>query len=260
MKTQLEHAELTAHDSVAILALNHPLVMNAVSPAMIRSLSGALDLIEGDARFRALILTGAGKAFCAGADLSLPSGDVPDTGALLEQVYHPFLRRLRDLRMPLVMAVNGAAVGIGMSLALSGDLVIAARSAFFQQGFTRIGLVPDGGSTWLLPRLVGLARARELALLAEMLPAQKALDWGLINFVADDETLMDEALRLAEKLAHGPAALALTRKLFWESQHNSYEGQLALEQAAQRKAGASADFREGLKAFREKRPPRFTGK
>src|SRR6202012_3548671 len=125
-------------------------------------------------------------------------------------------------RMPVVTAVNGAAVGIGMSFALSGDLCIAARSAFFQQGFSRLGLVPDGGSSWLLPRLIGLARARELALLSEKLPAEKALAWGLINGVSDDEKLMPQALALAARLADGPSALALTRKLFWESPGNSY--------------------------------------
>jgi 2-(1,2-epoxy-1,2-dihydrophenyl)acetyl-CoA isomerase len=149
-------------------------------------------------------------------------------------------------------------VGIGMSFALSGDLTIAARSAFFQQGFSKIGLVPDGGSTWLLPRLVGLARARELALLAEKLPAELALEWGLINAVADDDKLMPEALALAQRLAQGPASLALTRRLFWDP--DGYEQQLAREQAAQSAASQSADFREGLTAFREKRPPRFTGK
>ena len=157
------------------------------------------------------------------------------------------------------MAVNGPAVGIGMSFALHGDLVVAARSAFFQLGFSRIGLVPDGGATWLLPRLVGLARARELALLAEKLPAEKALQWGLINAVVEDDQLMPQALALAQKLAEGPSALALTRKLFWESPQNSYEQQLAEEQAAQSRASQSVDFREGLKAFREKRLPRFTG-
>ena len=160
----------------------------------------------------------------------------------------------------LVTAVNGPAVGIGMSFALSGDLTIAARSAFFQQGFSRLGLVPDGGSSWLLPRLIGLARARELALLSEKLPAEKALAWGLINYVADDHRLRTEALTLAGKLAAGPAALALTRRLFWESPGNAYEAQLALEQAAQNQASVSEDFREGLAAFHDKRAPSFTGK
>jgi 2-(1,2-epoxy-1,2-dihydrophenyl)acetyl-CoA isomerase len=150
-------------------------------------------------------------------------------------------------------------VGIGMSFALSGDLCLAAHSAFFQQGFTKLGLVPDGGSTWLLPRLIGLARARALALLNEKLPTDIALHWGLINGVAEDDKLQEAALGLAKRLAEGPAAMALTRKLFWDSPGNSYEQQLALEQAAQQKASATDDFREGLAAFHAKRPPRFTG-
>jgi 2-(1,2-epoxy-1,2-dihydrophenyl)acetyl-CoA isomerase len=218
-----------------------------------------LDFVESRGKCRALILTGAGKGFCAGANLSeIPPG--LSAGDMLDKVYHPFLRRLRDFPCPIVAAVNGAAVGIGMSFALMGDLCIAARSAFFQQGFSRIGLVPDGGSSWLLPRLIGLARARELALLSEKLPAEKALAWGLINHVTDDEQLMAEALKLAERLAEGPASLRLTRKLFWESPGNGYDAQLAMEQAAQQEAGESADFQEGLIAFHQKRPPRFTGR
>lgn len=254
-----DHVHVTRHGSVAVLALSQPEVMNAVSPAMIGGAMAALDFIEKDTQFRALVLTGEGKAFCAGANLAEVELGEGGASRLLERVYHPFLRRLRDLRMPLVMAVNGPAVGIGMSFALSGDLTIAARSAYFLQGFSRIGLVPDGGSSWLLPRLVGLARARELALLAENLPAQKALEWGLINYVAEDENLMAEALALAQRLAKGPASLRLTRKLLWDSPGNAYEDQLALEQAAQQKAAQSKDFQEGVAAFRNKRPPKFTG-
>jgi 2-(1,2-epoxy-1,2-dihydrophenyl)acetyl-CoA isomerase len=178
---------------------------------------------------------------------------------MLERTYHPFLRRLRDSQIPIVTAMNGPAAGVGMSLALMGDLVIAARSAFFALGFTRLGLVPDGGATWLLPRLIGLARARELALLGDRLSAEKAQSWGLIHKAVDDEIVMDEALILASRLSRGPRALALTRKLFWESSHHSFEEQLKREQAAQSAAGATADFREGLAAFFEKRDPQFKG-
>ncbi|HVZ27246.1 MAG TPA: enoyl-CoA hydratase-related protein [Rhizomicrobium sp.] len=244
---------------VAVLAFHHPEVMNAVSAPMIAGAMAALDFIESEGRLRALVLTGTGKAFCAGANLAeVPPG--LSAGDMLEQVYHPFLRRLRDFPLPVVAAVNGAAAGIGMSFALTADLCIAARSAFFQLGFSRIGLVPDGGSSWLLPRLIGLARAKDLALLSEKLPAEKALAWGLINGVADDDQLSAEAVALATKLADGPASLRLTRRLFWESPGNSYEEQLALEQAAQQEASQSADFQEGLIAFHQKRPPRFTGK
>jgi 2-(1,2-epoxy-1,2-dihydrophenyl)acetyl-CoA isomerase len=261
MTETFDHVLVTADGAVAILTLNQPEILNAVSPAMMRGALAALDFIAGAGKFRALILTGAGKGFCAGANLSAVAaqGSI-DAGAALEEVFHPFLRRLRDFPLPVVMAVNGPAVGIGMSFAMSGDLTIAARSAFFQQGFSKIGLVPDGGSTWLLPRLIGLARAREMALLAERLSADKALEWGLINAVAEDDRLMQEALVWAQRLAAGPAALALTRKLFWDSPQNSYNQQLAQEQKSQSQASHSEDFREGLIAFREKRPPRFTGK
>jgi len=258
MAKQFDRVTVTAHPPVTVLAFNQPEVMNAVSARMIAGAMAALDFIQAEG-FRALVLTGTGKAFCAGANL----GEVEpglSAGEMLEKVYHPFLRRLCHFPMPVVTAVNGAAVGIGMSFALSGDLCLAARSAFFQQGFGKLGLVPDGGSTWLLPRLIGLARARELALLNEKLPAEIALQWGLINGVADDDKLLADAIALAVRLAEGPAALATTRRLFWESPGNTYEQQLALEQAAQQKASATGDFREGLAAFHAKRPPRFTGK
>jgi 2-(1,2-epoxy-1,2-dihydrophenyl)acetyl-CoA isomerase len=179
-------------------------------------------------------------------------------GLVLERVFHPLFRRLRDLPAPIVTAVNGAAVGIGMSLALMGDLTVAARSSYFLLSFTRIGLVPDGGATFLLPRLIGLARARELALLAEKLPAERAHAWGLINRVVDDAQLMEEALSLARRLADGPASLPHTRRLFWDEK--GYEAQLAREAAAQEQAGRTDDFAEGLAAFLEKREPKFTGK
>jgi 2-(1,2-epoxy-1,2-dihydrophenyl)acetyl-CoA isomerase len=239
--------------------LNHPETVNAASPAMMRGCLEAMDAIEADAGLRALVLTGEGRGFCSGANLTEAPPDGADAGEMLERTYHPFLRRLRDSQIPIVTAMNGPAAGVGMSLALMGDLVIAARSAFFALGFTRLGFVPDGGATWLLPRLIGLARARELALLGDRLPAEKAQSWGLIHKVVDDEIVIDEALVLASRLSRGPKALALTRKLFWESSHHSFEEQLKREQAAQSAAGATADFREGLAAFFEKRDPQFKG-
>jgi 2-(1,2-epoxy-1,2-dihydrophenyl)acetyl-CoA isomerase len=174
---------------------------------------------------------------------------------VLERLYHPLFRTLRDFPVPIVTAINGPAVGIGMSLALMGDLILAARSAYFLLSFTRIGLVPDGGMTFLLPRAIGMTRAREMALLADSLPADKALDWGLINQVIPDEALQTDALAMAQRLAAGPASMPLARALFQDKA--AHEAQLAREAAAQQRAGESDDFREGLAAFHQKRPPTF---
>ena len=263
MRTDFERAYVTAHGSVAVLTLNHPEVMNAASLTLVKGCADAVSFIEKpDNGFRAIVITGEGRGFCSGANLSeRGSGQPTGVGHSLETVYHPFLRRLRDCRMPIITAVNGAAAGVGMSLALMGDIILAARSAYFLQAFTRIGLVPDGGSTWLLPRLIGLARAKELSLLAERLPAEKALEWGLINRVYDDGALMSEALKLAEKLAQGPTvSLAASRRLYWESPHNTYEEQLDQERRAQEMAGSTADFMEGVAAFLQKREAKFKGK
>jgi 2-(1,2-epoxy-1,2-dihydrophenyl)acetyl-CoA isomerase len=182
-------------------------------------------------------------------------------GAALETAFHPFLRRLRQMHCPIITSVNGPAAGEGMSFALMGDLVLCAKSAYFLQAFRRIGLVPDCGSTWMLPRLIGKARAVELSLLGERLPAEKALEWGLVNRVYDDAALFDETMKLAHDLANGPTiALSLIRKLYWDSPENSFEQQLDLEQRMQRVAGAAEDFKEGVTAFLEKRPAQFKGK
>jgi 2-(1,2-epoxy-1,2-dihydrophenyl)acetyl-CoA isomerase len=225
----------------------------------------ALDEVENPKRgVRCLVMTGEGRGFCAGANLQRPAGDSnsgsSDAGLVLETLYHPFLRRVRNLQIPFVTAVNGAAAGVGMSFALMGDLVLCARSAYFLQAFRRIGLVPDGGSTWILPRLIGKVRAMELSLLGEKLPAETALSWGLVNRVYDDGELIDKAKTLATDLANGPTkALGLIRRLYWESLDNSYEEQLNLERQSQRIAGSSEDFREGVRAFLEKRPAKFKG-
>jgi 2-(1,2-epoxy-1,2-dihydrophenyl)acetyl-CoA isomerase len=230
---------------------------------MLKGMTDALDaLAASETKPRCLVLTGTGRAFSTGANLQGRSGDVLMRGAghTLETVFHPFIRRVRDLPFPIITAVNGVAAGAGMSLALMGDLVLCARSAYFLQAFRRIGLVPDCGSTWLLPRLIGRARAIELSLVGERLPAETALAWGLVNRVFDDEALMNETLRLAHDLAGGPTlALGFIRRLYWESPENSYEQQLDLECRTQRMAGASQDFREGVTAFLEKRPAKFIG-
>lgn len=258
---EFTRAKLDIEGQVGILTLNHPEVMNAVSAEMLGGLMNALDHAQDPKNgVRCILVTGAGRGFCSGANLQPSDRASRNAGDILEVGYHPFLRRLRELPMPLVSAVNGAAAGVGMSIALMGDLVLCARSAYFLQAFRRIGLVPDGGSTWILPRLIGRARAMELSMLGERLPAEKALEWGLISRVVDDSELMPKALELARDLAAGPTtALGLIRKLYWESLENSYEQQLNLERQSQGKAGRTRDFTEGVRAFLEKRPAKFSG-
>ena len=251
-------------DGVAVVMLNHPEVMNAISVDMLEGLIAALDFIEDRSNgVRCVVLTGAGKGFCAGANLqgrNTQTSKSGGAGSVLESHYHPILRRMRRLHCPILTAINGAAAGAGMSLSLMGDLKLAGKSAYFLQAFRRIGLVPDAGSTWMLPRLVGTARAMELSLLGEKLPAEKALEWGLINRVYDDAELMNEAKKMAKELANGPTkALGLIRGLYWDSPENTFEEQLDLEYRTQRIAGASADFKEGVTAFLEKRPAKFKG-
>jgi 2-(1,2-epoxy-1,2-dihydrophenyl)acetyl-CoA isomerase len=264
---EYERVKIEFEKDFAVLTLNHPEALNAVSLKMIRELNRVLDPIEDPANgARCLLISGAGRGFCAGANLSDPEKNMGGEGAIdlgdgLEKWYNPFFIRLRDLRMPIITAVNGPAAGVGMSLALMGDIVLAARSAFFLQAFRRIGLIPDGGATYILPRMIGLARAMELSLLGERLPAETALEWGLINRIYEDDQLMPAALKLAAELAGGPTeALRLIRKAYWKSIDNTYEEQLKLERTLQRQAGRTSDFREGVSAFLEKRPARFKGK
>lgn len=261
---QFKHVTLDLDGSVAILKLDHQEVMNAVSVDMLGGLSEALGTIEEKKdEVRCVVLTGAGRAFCTGANLQGRNSQSKKTkaGLTLETGFHPFLRRIRNLHCPIVTAVNGPAAGAGMSFALLGDMILCARSSYFLQAFRRIGLVPDCGSTWLLPRLIGKARSIELSLMGERLPAEKALEWGLVNRVYDDGVLMEEAMRLARDLASGPTiALSLIRKLYWDSPENSFEDQLNLEFQCQLRAGDTDDFREGVGAFLEKRPAQFKGK
>jgi 2-(1,2-epoxy-1,2-dihydrophenyl)acetyl-CoA isomerase len=261
---QFKHVTLDLDGSVAILKLDHQEVMNAVSVDMLGGLSEALDTIEEKKdEVRCVVRTGAGRAFCTGANLQGRNNQSKKTkaGLTLETGFHPFLRRIRNLHCPIVTAVNGPAAGAGMSFALLGDMILCARSSYFLQAFRRIGLVPDCGSTWLLPRLISKARSIELSLMGERLPAEKALEWGLVNRVYDDAVLMEEAMKLAHDLANGPTiALSLIRKLYWDSPENSFEEQLNLEFESQRIAGAAEDFKEGVTAFLEKRPAKFRGK
>jgi 2-(1,2-epoxy-1,2-dihydrophenyl)acetyl-CoA isomerase len=264
---EYQYINIEFKNNIALLILNHPEALNAVSLQMIRDLNRILDEIDDPANgARCLLITGEGRGFCAGANLSDPEKDMGgekerDLGAGLEKWYNPFFIRLRDLRMPIVTAVNGPAAGVGMSIALMGDIVLAARSAFFLQAFRRIGLIPDGGATFILPRMIGFSRAMELSLLGERLPAEKALEWGMINRIYEDDQLMPEAYKLAEALAGGPTeALRLIRQAYWKSIDNTYEEQLNLERILQRQAGQTDDHREGVSAFLEKRPAKFLGK
>jgi len=250
---------------VETITLNRPEKLNALNPEMHAQLRAALERATDDAQIRALLITGAGRGFCTGQDLAerdVSAGAAPiDLSVSLGSHYNPLVRRLRALPKPIVCAVNGVAAGAGANLALACDIVIAARSATFVQAFARLGLVPDSGGTFFLPRLIGTARAMGLALLAEPLSAERAEQWGLIWKAVDDERLADEARALARLLASGPTkGYGLLKKALHASAGNSLDAQLDLERDLQRDAGFSEDYREGVSAFKEKRAPRFTGK
>jgi 2-(1,2-epoxy-1,2-dihydrophenyl)acetyl-CoA isomerase len=264
-KAEFDDVTVEAVDRVAVVRLNDPKTLNAISPRMIGGIAQALDHIDTQGKhFRALVMTGAGRGFCSGANLTTTGPDdmlkQDDFGRILREIYYPVLRRLRALKMPMIVAVNGPAVGFGFSLALTGDVLLAAGGAFFQLSFSRIGLIPDGAAAWLLPRIVGFNRAKELIVLAERLPAEKALAWGLVSQVHDDDKLMSAAMALASELTERPpATLALLRRAYWEGLDNAFEDQLEFEAQLQSAAGKTGDFREGVMAFREKRPPNFKG-
>jgi 2-(1,2-epoxy-1,2-dihydrophenyl)acetyl-CoA isomerase len=251
-------------DGYRVVTLNRPQRLNAFNEAMHAALRAALDDAEADVTCRALLLTGGGRGFCAGQDLSdrVATGDTKrDLRASIETYYNPLVRKLRALPFPVVAAVNGVAAGAGANIALNCDIVLAARSAKFVQAFAKLGLVPDSGGTWLLPRLVGMARARGLALLAEPLAADKAEHWGLIWRAVDDEALMTEAEKLCSRFATAPTAgLALIKRILDASETNTFDRQLDLERDLQREAGLSPDYAEGVRAFMEKRSPNFTGR
>jgi 2-(1,2-epoxy-1,2-dihydrophenyl)acetyl-CoA isomerase len=250
-------------DAWAILTLNRPDRLNSFNETLHTSLARALDEIAADDDCRAVLLTGAGRGFCAGQDLSDPAtrGAAPDLGKTIEDFYNPLIRRLHRLPKPIVCAVNGVAAGAGANIALACDLVLAARSAKFIQAFAKIGLIPDSGGTYFLPRLVGMARARGLALLGEPLSADEAAAWGLIWKVVDDDKLRDEAEALTAHLATQPTqGLALIKQALDASANNDLDAQLDLERDLQRRAGSTPDYAEGTRAFLEKRKPNFTGK
>jgi 2-(1,2-epoxy-1,2-dihydrophenyl)acetyl-CoA isomerase len=247
-----------------VITLNRPQRLNAFTEAMHEALRRAIAEAEADEDCRALLLTGAGRGFCAGQDLNdrlAKPGETMVLGGTLEAYYNPLVRKLRALPFPVVAAVNGVAAGAGANVALACDIVLAARSASFVQAFARIGLVPDSGGTWFLPRLVGAARARGLALTAEPLPAEKAEDWGLIWKAVDDALLMAEAHKLCAHFAAAPTVgLALIKRALEDSWGNDLDAQLDLERELQREASLTPDYAEGVRAFLEKRTPVFTGR
>ncbi|WP_157089184.1 2-(1,2-epoxy-1,2-dihydrophenyl)acetyl-CoA isomerase PaaG [Oceanibaculum pacificum] len=248
---------------VMSITLNRPDRLNAFTAVMLAELTLALDAAEKEEAVRAILITGAGRGFCAGQDLGdrkVIDEDI-DLGASLEERYNPLVKRLRALPKPVVCAVNGVAAGAGANFALCCDIVLAAEGASFIQAFAKIGLIPDCGGTWLLPRLVGHARAMGLALTADKLEARRAADWGLIWQVVPDAELMREATSLARHLATQPTrALGLTKQALQASSTHSIDSQLAIERDLQREAGRTEDYREGVAAFREKRVPAFKGR
>jgi len=247
-----------------VLTLNRPDRLNAFNEAQHAALRQAVEAAEADVSCRALLLTGAGRAFCTGQDLSdrlAKPGEQVVLGGTLEQHYNPLIRKLKALPFPVVAAVNGVAAGAGANIALACDIVLAAQSATFIQSFAKVGLIPDSGGTWHLPRLVGMARARGLALLAEPLPARKAEDWGMIWKAVDDATLMDEAHKLCAHFASAPTyGLSLIKRALNASADNTLDQQLDLERDSQRDASLAPDYQEGVSAFMNKRKPNFTGR
>lgn len=247
--------------AVGILTLDEPATLNAMTPDLMEDLARAVGELERDAAVRALVLTGAGRGFCSGQNLKAFGALGNDIVAGVMARYFPAMKALRECRVPVVVAVNGVAAGGGFSLAMAGDIILAARSATFIQVFSRIALVPDLGSTWLLPRLIGRQRALELMLLNEPLKAEQAKEWGLVREVFDDGALMQGALQLAHRLAQGPTrALVATRTLLEASESATYAEQFRREIEVQAEIRNSADAQEGRRAFIEKRPAQFTGK
>ena len=259
--TGFHHIRLeTSPAAVATITLNRPDSLNALNSAMLDELREAVESLPGSGA-RALLLAGEGRGFSSGADLASGGGLPDDVGAALEAHFNPLIEALFACPLPVVAAVNGPCAGAGCSLALAADIVVAGRSAYFLQAFINIGLIPDAGATWLLPRLAGRARAMEMMMLGERIPAGQALDWGLIARVVEDEDLASEAVALATRLAQGPtAAYGLLRRLARDAEQSALTEALAAERVAQRDAGRTEDFKGAVIAFLQKRQPRFDGK
>lgn len=251
-------------DGVLEITLNRPDRLNSFNDDMHAAMADALSRAETDRNCRAVLLTGAGRGFCAGQDLDARNPDrmdgPPDLGETLERFYNPMIRRIRGLAKPVLCAVNGVAAGAGANLALACDIVLAARSAKFIQSFARVGLIPDAGGSWMLPRLIGEARAKAIAMTAEPVTAERAEHWGMIWRSVDDAELMTEARNLAARLAAGPTfGLGLMKDLIQQAAGHGLDAHLDIEAQYQRAAGRSPDYAEGVRAFLEKREPRFGG-
>ena len=259
-----ESVRLETADGVATLTLNRPDRLNSFTVAMHGEVRAALDTVVADTSVRCLVLTGAGRGFCAGQDLAdrdvAPGSEVLDLGASIENYYKPLLLRLRGLEMPTICAVNGVAAGAGANIPFACDLVFAAKSASFIQSFSKIALIPDCGGTWWVPRLVGPARAMGLALLGDKLSATQAEEWGLIWRCIEDDELMPTVMTVARQLAAGPTrGYVRTRQAIERALQLPLSAALDLERDYQRELGVSEDYREGVAAFMEKRAPRFRG-
>lgn len=256
--------EFSIAEGVATLTLNRPDSLNSFNSEMHGEVRSALKEVKKDASVRCLLLTGNGRGFCAGQDLSdrnvAPGAEMPNLGESIEKNYAPLLRTLRALEMPVICAVNGVAAGAGANIAFACDIVLAAKSASFIQAFCKIGLVPDCGGTWSLPRLVGPARAMALSMLGDKISAEQAADWGMIWKAVADESLQDEAQKMARHFATQPTkGLALIKRAIQAAATNTFDEQLDLERDLQTLAGRTDDYREGVAAFMEKRQPQFKG-
>ena len=263
----MEHEQILYENAngIARITLNRPDRLNSFTAQMHAELRDALARVTGDGDARVLVLTGAGRAFCAGQDLSdravAPGAAPVDLGASIEDNYRPLVLSIRNLPLPVVCAVNGVAAGAGANIALACDIVIAAKSASFVQAFSKIGLIPDSGGTYLLPRLVGTARAMGLSVFGDKLPAEQAASWGLIWRCVDDAELPATVDAILKQLASAPTrGLAATKQAIYAAPGNTLEAQLDFERELQRELGTSADYREGVAAFAAKRPPQFVGK
>lgn len=260
-----QHLIVARRDGVLSITLDRPDVLNSFNGRMADELRSAIEGAADDASVRAVLLTGSGRAFCAGQDLAevmpRPGEPMPDLGDVVKRQYNPIVRAIRVLEKPVVCAVNGVAAGAGANIAFACDLVVAADSATFIQSFAKIGLIPDSGGTFILPRIIGLQRAAALTMLGEKLEATRAKEWGLVYEVVPASVLADVSFDLARRLAAMPTrGLGLAKRGFNAAFANDLDSQLALEETLQREAGMTSDYAEGVRAFVEKRAPTFEGR